>query len=516
MRISKCVVIAGMVLATASAQTKLARADYLDRVHAAWLGQIIGTLIGFQFEHKAASAVTVSKLPERYQLAPLDDDYYYELVALRAFEKHGTKLTVAQLGEQWVENNAGTWGSSEQARLLLARGIKPPDTGHPRYNKLWFTIGAQFSSDIYGLVAPGMPNTAARLARDLGHINGYGEGADGAVFVAGLHSVAFFENNPKEAVRKAARLIHPSSAYRQCLDLVIAMADRGASPQEVMRAVEDRWHIEYPATNNAVANGGIIAASLWFGEGDFLKTVNFAFAAADYTDADCNAANAGGVVGTMRGTRAIPPELIAQLRDRLEGADLGKLPATPAVKESIADIARRTARIGARFVLENGGSDRGDALLIRPQTAEAQPAEVFPLSRLTEYWDPQWELQRAGFGAGLRGLTHLDGEVLATYPRDEVRGAVLTRQITLGAKPVMALEVGSDSGRCWRLDIHVDNELVESKVIEGGQGKRAWHTLEVNLSAFANKPVTVRLIQRVLLGPEKAPGNAYWRRIAFR
>ena len=33
-----------------------------------------------------------------------------------------------------------------------------------------------------------------------------------------------------------------------------------------------------------------------FGEGDFLKTVNLAFAAADYTDADCNAATAGAVV----------------------------------------------------------------------------------------------------------------------------------------------------------------------------------------------------------------------------
>ena len=32
--------------------------------------------------------------------------------------------------------------------------------------------------------------------------------------------------------------------------------------------------------------------SVWFGEGDFLKTVSLAYRAADFTDADCNAANA--------------------------------------------------------------------------------------------------------------------------------------------------------------------------------------------------------------------------------
>ena len=60
-------------------------------------------------------------------------------------------------------------------------------------------------------------------------------------------------------VRKAARLIHPDSPYRKCLDMIIAMAEAGKSAQEIADAVEDRWHIEYPATNNAVPNGGLTA-----------------------------------------------------------------------------------------------------------------------------------------------------------------------------------------------------------------------------------------------------------------
>ena len=100
-------------------------------------------------------------------------------------------MTLDELGEQWKENSAGSWGSSEQARLRLAQGVKGSETGHPRYNKLWFTIGPQFSADIYGLLAPGDVNLAGRLARTYGRINGHAEAVDGAVFVAGMVSLAF-------------------------------------------------------------------------------------------------------------------------------------------------------------------------------------------------------------------------------------------------------------------------------------------------------------------------------------
>ncbi len=254
----------------------LSHAEYLDRVQAVWTAQMIAQRTGGRFEHKPASTLRITPLSHLPGYAPVDDDYYYEMVAIRAFEKYGIGLTVQQLGQQWLENNAGSWGSSEQALLLLKRGIKAPDTGHPRYNKLWWTIGPQFSSDVYGVLNPGMPNAAAEMARQLGHINGYAEGADGAVFVAGMISLAFVEKDTHAIVRKAATLIHPDSPYRKCLDMVIAMADSGSGPDQIFRAIDARWGIEYPATNNAVVNGGFVATSVWFGGGDFQKTIQLA------------------------------------------------------------------------------------------------------------------------------------------------------------------------------------------------------------------------------------------------
>ena len=464
----------------------------------------------------------MTRIPERYKFTPVDDDWYYEMVAVRAFEKHGIQMTAEQLGEQWKLNAAGSWGSSEQARLLMAKGLKAPQTGHPRYNRLWFSIGPQFSGDIYGLLAPGMPNLAAKLAREYGHVNGYAEGADGAVFAAGMVSLAFVEKDPRQIVRKAAQLIHPRSPYRQCLDMVIAMADRGASAEEVANAVEDRWHVEYPATNNAVANGGLIAMAVWFGEGDFLQTVNHAFRAADFEDADCNAANAASVVGAMKGMKAMPAAMVAQLGDRIQGKEMGGVILTPPVDESLLELSRRTAAIGVKFIAANGGKVTGDSITAATQKPETQPAELFQLGELMQYWNPDWKLLRAGVGGagggmrGLRGNTYLDGDVLATYPRDEVRGLAITRKATVAAGAKLLVDVAADGGRAWGLDIHVDNERVANRIVQSKGSERQWQTVELDLSPHAGKQVTIRLIQRVLLGPEYASGNAYWRNLRLQ
>ena len=506
----------------AAAHTSLviSHAAYLDRVHAVWLAQMIGQMTGVRFEHRTASTLPVTPLTQLPGYAPVDDDYYYEMVAVRAFEKYGTSLTVQQLGQQWLENNAGSWGSSEQALLLLKRGVKPPDTGHPRYNKLWWTIGPQFSSDVYGVLAPGMPNVAGEMARRLGHINGYAEGTDGAVFVAGMISLAFNEKDSHAIVRKAASLIHPDSPYRKCLDMVIAMADSGSTPQQIFQAVDQRWGIEYPATNNAVVNGGIVAASVWFGQGDFNQTLQLSVHAADFADTDCNAANSESVVAAMHGTKALPAEAVSELRDRIVGSKMGDLQLTPPVDESILELARRTVRIGESILVAHGARNDQDAIRIPVETPITQPAELFALADLMQYWNPEWTLQRAGFGGagggmpGIPGITYLDGEVLATYPRDEVRGTVLRRTLRLGTEPFLKFQVAADSGRAWQLQVYVNDDRVLDKLIEGLSEGRNWQDIDLDLSRYRTQEVVVRLYQRVLI-PHHEAGNAYWRHLTI-
>lgn len=503
-------------------QVVLSRAEYLDRARAIWTAQMIGQWTGLLFEHQVASALAHTPLRPSKGYAPIDDDYYYEMVAIRAFEKYGTHLTVQQLGAQWLENNAGSWGSSEQALLLLKRGVKPPDTGSPRYNKLWWTIGPQFSSDVYGTLAPGMPNVSAEMARRLTHINGYAEGTDGAVFVSGMISLGFVETDTREIVRKAAHLISPLSPYRQCLDRVVSMAEAGRPPEDIFREINERWGIEYPATNNAVVNGGIVAICVWFGNGNFSKTEDLAFRAADFADTDCNAANSASVVAAMHGMSALPADEVAALHNRIYGATMGPLRLTPPVDESITALAQRTAFIGEKILLEHGARIDGSNLIIPTQQPATQEPELFSLSDLTKWWNPDWTLERAGFGGagggleGIRGDTYLEGDTLAIWPRDEVRGALLRRTVTLGDHPSLSFDAGADAGRTWHLVVFVNNDKVLDRLIDGGSSTvatgRHWKPIALDLSAYKNQRVVIRLYDLVLV-PNHYAGNSYWRHL---
>ena len=118
--------------------------------------------------------------------------------------------------------------------------------------------------------------------------------------------------------------------------------------------------------------------------------------------------------------------------------------------------------------------------------------------------------------AGIRGITHLDGDVLATYPRDEVRGVVLRRHVKLGEKPSLHFHVGVDAGRAWELNVYANNTLKIKRIIEGvSEVERKWQDVDVDLSEFARQAVELRLYQRVLV-PGKIAGNAYWKAIEVK
>jgi hypothetical protein len=503
----------GSKIAKQPAVFKLSIADYNDRVYAIWRGQMLATLAALPAEHTVAAVKYVDAIAPRHTTLLLDDDWYYEMIAVRGFEKHGIGMTIEQLGEMWKEHQCGSWGSSAEARKLLEKGVKSPLSGHPLYNRYWFTIGPQFSADVYRALAPGMPDLAAKMAREYGHVNGYAEGTDGAVFVATAISLGFIENDPKTIVRKAASIIHKSSPYRQCLDMVIQLAGQGKNAKEVLDAVEDKYHIQYPATNNAVANGGIIAASLWFGEADFLKTLNLAARSLDFTDADCNAANAIGVIMAMKGSAAIPQKLNAQLGDRIKGEKMGPVTFKQPIDESVIELAKRTAIVGEKILMNAGAVKNGNTFEIPIHPIVTQPAELFSLADYAKAWNSSWELVGAGF-EGPKGGTYLDKEnnILITYPRDEVRRLNLNQTVNITTQKNLALEVGAEEGRPWELIIYIDDTKAITKVIDASEEKGRWQEVLVDLSAYQQQQVKIRMFQNVIIkGSNKLGGNAYWK-----
>jgi hypothetical protein len=71
-------------------QLVISRSEYLDRARAIWTAQMIGQMTGLLFEHKPASVLSDTALVQPKGFAPVDDDYYYEMVAIRPLRSMGS------------------------------------------------------------------------------------------------------------------------------------------------------------------------------------------------------------------------------------------------------------------------------------------------------------------------------------------------------------------------------------------------------------------------------------------
>ncbi len=530
---------------------QLTEDEYHDRVKAMWVAQLVAVHMGWDFEHKPAAVDPVTGYSDsRLDLinknggAEVDDDWYYEMVALAGFEKYGHDMTVEELGQQWLDYNMGTWGSAFYTRQALLSGLKGAEAGHPQNNRMWFTVGNQNRSDLYAMFSPGMPNLTASISRELGHVNSYAEGTDGGVLMGVLISMAFYEKDIKQLIKSSIKVLDPEAPHRKCYEAIIAMGEAGKTWKETARMVEERWGIEYPGTNSAVWNSGFAGVALWFGDGDLMKSLNIAYQASDFSDADCQAANVATVLAAMHGTKIFPQHLVEPFQNRIKGDKLGFMDLIEPVDENLDTLAARTCRIGKQILASNGATFKNEVIHIPIQTEIiTQPLEYFHPNEFTRFWNPDWIMERAGFGApgggvrGIRGGTFLDGDVLATYPRDEVRGVKLSTKKLIDENQFVTFDVAADPGRIWKLTVFIGNRRVMSKLIDGGPAiewpdipsdgypqplheyekskeLRKWETIKVDLSKFKGSESTIRLYQDILVR-NGFPGNAYWRNIIF-
>ena len=108
--------------------------------------------------------------------------------------------------------------------------------------------------------------------------------------------------------------------------------------------------------------------------------------------------------------------------------------------------------------------------------------------------------------------------MLATWPRDPVRGVVLRRTVKLSDSPSLSFAVAADSGRTWELEVYAANQGIFRKLINGSGEKsadRKWQEIKIDLKEFAGKEIQLRLYQRVLLA-DRIAGNAYWKGLELK
>jgi len=162
----------------------------------------------------------------------------------------------------------------------------------------------------------------------------------------------------------------------------------------VWNLVEQKWNGREPCPDGALRpfnidaklNGAYVAMGLLYGEGDLHKTLNIATRCGQ--DSDCNPASAMGILGLVKGYKAIP----ADLKDGIEGIADRKFQYTDYSFRTIVDS---TVKQAVKAVERTGGRVEGNKLIVKLQTAQPPALELWddygsPVERVVTS-DPRWE-----------------------------------------------------------------------------------------------------------------------------
>ena len=120
-----------------------------------------------------------------------DDDNDFELTHLYFMDKENVlKLPYTRIVEIWKANmNTGLWIANKRARKLMDQGIIPPATGDPKNNeKPTYNLSGQFVTEAFGIIALGMPQSAAYIGVYYANISASSKSIQAAQFWTSLIS----------------------------------------------------------------------------------------------------------------------------------------------------------------------------------------------------------------------------------------------------------------------------------------------------------------------------------------
>jgi ADP-ribosylglycohydrolase len=284
---------------------KIDRELLFDKIYANWLAQTCAGALGTALEgfhtlniEKVFGTVDgYIKEPEQY-----NDDITFQLVFLEIFSKLGYETKAADIAEEWAARIPIGFTAEGVALRNIKQGIYPPQSGTYN-NPMCEWIGAQMRGAVCGLVAPGDPETAARLAFEDGIISHTNTGVLGEVLNAVMTSLAFVENDCRTIARMSIDLIPCDSMFRSVLEYAWDACKRYGDWRRAWLDCDDKYqHYNWIA---AIPNAAAEVVALYFCENDYDKLCSII--AMCGLDVDCNAAQVAGILAVIRGSGAISP-----------------------------------------------------------------------------------------------------------------------------------------------------------------------------------------------------------------
>jgi hypothetical protein len=382
-----------------------------DKIRGGLLGQMLGNLNGI--EHEMQYINEPGNVPEYTPALPegarTDDDTDFEWVYIEAMQQREMILIpTEEIAGLWKSRiNRRVWCSNQYARVLMDLGLEPPLTGNIALNP-WadFNISGQFLCETFGLIAPGMPQTAGRIGLHYTRVAIDGEPAQTTQLFTAMIATAFLTDDVSEIIEAG-----------------VASLDSKSVLNEIIRDVQT-WHDEYPDDwrktrlrikqkyslhngemrdrNGYELNSASVFGPLLYGKGDFAETLRLAFSFG--WDADNTAATAGTILGAVQGYRW----MMAQgwdIRDRYHNVTRDGMPED----ETITSFADRLIKLSEKVILEQGGERIANGRDVIYRIRRQEPGNVAPLPTLAGEKERMQEGERDNIEAALlKGGSALD------------------------------------------------------------------------------------------------------------
>jgi len=311
------------------------------------------------------------------------DDLYIEFMFLHSIQKYGLNVTAKQVAEDWVAylDSNEIWCANKGAYLNFTRDIWPPMSGHPDNTPWGNAIDYQIEADLFGLIAPGLPQSSNAWGDKIGHIMNYGDGVYAGMAMSAMYGEAFFESDPRKLVEHSLKVIPADSEYARMVRFVIDAYDK--HPDDWQAAWKE-LEVEAKASGwigavDVRINGAYVYMGLLYGEGDYFKTLNVSMRCG--RDSDCNPSSSVGILGTALGLKNTPEEG-RHLRDlpinNLGWSKDGE-PLNRTMREIYPDylnwddILDATVEVGLQNIVDNGGRIE-DGMIYIPVQAPTVPA----------------------------------------------------------------------------------------------------------------------------------------------
>lgn len=549
--------LAALVAISASAQEPAFRTlpvdEYVDKMTASWIGQMAAVGWGQMSPRWQEDIMPLEKIPAwepRIVNQFFQDDIYLDVTFLGTLERYGLDVSHRQAGIDFANTGYNLWHANLSARENLRRGIAPPDSGHPEFNKHADDIDYQIQADYAGLISPGLPNSMIRLGEIFGRIMNYGDGLYGGQFVGGMLCEAFFETDMEKIVRAGLACVPEGSQYHEAISDVLAWHEQFPNDrQETYHRINEKYckNTDYRRFTcfpmgqgdiDAKLNGAFVALGLLYGNRDFDNTIITTMRCGQ--DSDCTSSTAASVLFTTYGLAQVPDRYKSAINHEM------KFSHSDFTFPRLVDVCEQLAR---EVVVREGGwierDENGREFFVIPVRApQPTPLEQswapghIANSRYTngemarinppvtgqvdiradvERFAPGWEIVDCGSYRAPGYHEELLGKrgVLNTHPLNADIPCILYKRVIIpeGANTRLHLTVGHEHRSDWQLIVRADGEELLNINVGPETAPDTWMDVDVDLTPFAGQAIKLELINAF---NKKNWEEAFWAKIEIK